>query len=559
MAISIDVRNARLAVFGYNVATDRIEWTKPPTKQHFVGDPLDLTGAEITVYYKDGTSTVVTDLCKFFPQPGAIMENYGEIDLTATYIDHSGATFECNTTITVGGLEFIRFAQIFRTQYYVNDMPDTAELRVEAVWTDMTGFSSDGHTTSSKILKVEDISLFCMYTIDEKVIGRFVEGGLHTVEAHYFREYSGEYECSEEFRVGALEYLGIYVPDEYWQQKEDTEVYTDEMKVIAVWTDLSGDGFTPSKVLKKYDVTDEAELEIDGVVDFYIPHIDYNVVETRRYAEDGSYTKTYVVHPLKITARWGGFETDTSIETNPIDYIWWLEKPKSVAYKKGQKISYEGAAIWAAYLETEDDTFDVTERTTYEPADGSIVAESGVSGEIIARFKAHAGDIYESRLEYTVRADPSDPTGENLIVDFTGGEAPKNLLSDLSNLDDWGQNRPDHFVTTFINHSNVCEFSGHSPYCGTYWDITVDNPYNLPLRFTWLDQVQNCTPFDIPITINGVQHSVHVPGTLNVYVEASDTVTIHAVPDRVPDRQGSFSVSGISLRRADSQSWKGRE
>ena len=229
-----------------------------------------------------------------------------------------------------------------------------------------------------------------------------------------------------------------------------------------------------------------------------------------------------------------------------------------IAYKKGERISYSGAAIWASYLETDDDTFDVTARTTYEPASGSIAAESGDTGEIVARFKAYAGDIYESKLTYTVRTDPSDPTGESLIVDFTGGEAPKNLLSDLSNLDDWSQNRPDHFVTTFINHSNVCEFSGHSPHCGTYWDVTVDNPYNLPLRFTWLDQVQNCTPFDIPITINGAEHSVHVPGTLSVYVEASDTVTIHAVPDRVPDSQGSFSVSGISLRRADSESWKGR-
>ncbi len=559
MPITMKARSSRLVVFGYNVATEKIVWTRDPEKQHFVGDQLDLTGTVITGYYKDGTQSDITDLCTYNPEEGSILTEGGEVDLTASYTDRAGRVFDCDTSIKVGAIELIRFTQLFNEQYYVGDVPDISCLRVEAVWTDLSGeISENGQTTTSNILKVEDITHLCTFTVNGEHPQALTDGGVNTVEAHFSHQYCGDFDCSAEFKVGALEYLGIYVPDLYWTQKEDTKLNTDLMRVIAVWTDMSGDGKHPSVALKTQDVTRDAQLTADGTVDGYIPHIDYNVVSTRRYAVDGSYSQMYVAHPITLTAKWGEFETDTSIETNPIDYIWWLEKPTKVAYKKGESISYDGAAIWASYLETDDDTFDVTSRTTYEPAGGSIVAENGESGEIIARFKAHAGDIYESKLTYTVHADPNDPTGENLIVDYTGGEAPKNLLADLSNLDDWSQNRPTHFVTTFVNHSNVCEFSGHSPYCGTYWDVTVDNPYNLPLRFTWLDQVQRCTPFDIPITINGVEHSVHVPGTLNVYVEASEKVTIHAIPDRVPDSQGSFSVSGISLRRADSESWKGR-
>ena len=559
MPISIKARAARLVVFGYNVATEKIVWTRDPDKQHFVGDPLDLTGTIITGYYKDGTQSDITDLCSYNPEEGNILTDGGELDITASYTDRAGRVFDCDTTIRVGAIEFIRFTQIFNEQYYVGDVPNMSQLRVEAVWTDLSGETSeDGRSTTSNILKVEDITRFCTFTLNNENPKAFTEGGVNSVEARYTHQYCGEFDCSAEFRVGAMEYLGIYVPDLYWTQKEDTKLNTAPMRVIAVWTDMSGDDKHPSVALKTQDVTSEAQLTADGTVDGYIPHIDYNVISTRRYAVDGSYSQMYVAHPITLTAKWGEYETDTSIETNPIDYIWWKEKPTALAYKKGEKISYEGASIWASYLESENDTFDVTGRTEYEPADGSIAAEVGDSGEIVARFKAHAGDVYESKVTYTVRADPSDPTGESVIVDFTGGEAPKNLLADLSNLSDWGQNRPTHFVTTFINHSNVCEFSGHSPHCGTYWDITVDNPYNLPLRFTWLDQVQNCTPFDIPITINGQEYSVHVPGTLVTYVEASDTVTIHAVPDRVPDSRGSFSVSGISLRRADSDSWKGR-
>ncbi len=559
MPITLKSRSARLVVFGYNVATEKIVWTRDPERQHFVGEPLDLYGTVITGYYKDGTQSDITDLCTYNPEEGSILTEGGEVDLTASYTDRAGRTFDCDTTIRVGAIEFIRFSHLFGQQYYVGDVPDMSQLRVEAVWTDLSGETSqNGMTTTSNILKVEDITRFCTFTLNNESPKAFTDGGVNSVEAHYSHEYCGDFDCSAEFRVGAMEYLGIYTPDRLWTQKEDTLLNLEESRVIAVWTDMSGDDKTPSVALKTQDVTAEATLKSEGAVDGYIPHIDYNVVLSRHYNMDGSYLPIYVAHPITLTAAWGEYETETSIETNPIDYIWWKEKPTALAYKKGEKISYEGASIWASYLESENDTFDVTGRTEYEPADGSIAAEVGDSGEIVARFKAHAGDVYESKVTYTVRADPSDPTGESVIVDFTGGEAPKNLLADLSNLSDWGQNRPTHFVTTFINHSNVCEFSGHSPHCGTYWDITVDNPYNLPLRFTWLDQVQNCTPFDIPITINGQEYSVHVPGTLVTYVEASDTVTIHAVPDRVPDSRGSFSVSGISLRRADSDSWKGR-
>lgn len=556
MPITIKARNARLVVFGYNVATDRIVWTRDPEKQHFVGDRLDLTGTIITGYYKDGTMSDITDLCSYDPTEGTILTAGGELDLTASYTDRADRTFDCNTSIRVGGIEFIRFTRVFQTQYYVGDTPKPSELRVEAVWTDMSGEpSADGQSTTSVILKTEDITDRCSFTVNGERITALKEGGVNTVEAHFTHDLCGEFSCSAEFTVGAIEYLAIYVPDAYWTQKEDTRVDLSTTKVIAVWTDLSGDDRRHSRILKTQDVTAEARITTTDAVNGYIPHIDYNVVSANKYAQDGSYTSVYVAHPLTLTARWNGYETDTTIETNPIDYIWWLKKPTKVAYKDGERISYEGAEIWASYLETDDDTFDVTARTTFEPANGSIAVDTGGSGQIVASFRTHAGDVYESAIDYNVRPNPD---GDGYIVDFTGGEAPENLLADLSNLDDWHQNRPDHFETTFVNHSNICYFHGHSPNCGTYWDITVENPYNKPLRFTWLDQVQNCTPFSIPITINGKTYTVAVPGTLSVFIDASPTVTIHAVPDRVVDTQGTFSVSGISLRRADSESWKGR-
>ncbi len=570
MPINIKSRNARLVVFGYNVATDRIVWTRDPEKQLFVGDRLDLTGTIITAYYKDGTMSDITDLCSYDPEEGTLLRDGGEVDLTASYTDRAGSIFDCNTSIRVGAIEFIRFTRLFQDQNYVGDTPKTSDLRVEAVWTDLSGeTSADGKTTTSVVLKTEDITDRCSYTVNGQRVGPLTEGGLNTVEAHFTHEILGEYSCSAEFAVGAIEYLALYVPDAYWTQKEDTRPNTSAMRALAVWTDLSGNDRKHSTVLKTQDITDAAAITATDAVKGYIPHIDYNVITANRYALDGTYTSVYVTHPLTFNVRWSGYETDTAIETNPIDCIWWKKKPSKVKYKDGDKISYSGAEIWASYLETENDTFDVTGRCSFDPAANSVAADTAGKGQITATFKTHAGDVYESRLNYEVRAnpnynpnvDPSDPSYDPYpwTTDFSGGELPENLLADLSNLDDWNQNRPDHFETTYVNHSNICYFHGHSPNCGTYWDVTVDNPYNAPLVFTWLDAIQNCTPFAIPITINGTTYNVAVPGTLKAYIEASPTVTIHAVPDRVVDSEGTFSVSGITLRRADSESWKGRE
>lgn len=559
MPISIKARNARLVVFGYNVATDRIVWTRDPTKQHFIGDTLDLTGTIITAYYKDGTMSDITDLCSFDPAEGDFLRESGELDLTATYIDQASNTFDCNTTIRVGSIEFIRFSQVFTQQYYVGDTPDVSQLRVEAVWTDMSGEpNEDGQTTTSQILRVEDITDRCTFTINGERVSALTEGGVNSVEAHFIHALAGEFSCSADFVVGAVEYLALVVPEAYWMQKEDTLLNTGAMSVIAVWTDLSGDERTRSRILKTEDVTAEARITSPGTVNGYIPHIDYDVLSVNRYARDGNYTSVYVVHPLPIVASWGGYETDTSIETNPIDYIWWLSKPSRLYYNEGETLNYAGAAIWASYLETDEDTFDVTARCSFFPENLSTAVATGGEGEIVATFTTHAGDVYESSITFTVEENPDPGSEYDYDIDYEGGDPAINLLADISNLSDWNQNRPDHFQTTFVNHSNICYFHGHSPHCGTYWDITVENPYNKPLRFTWLDQVQNCTPFAIPITINGTTYSVSVPGTLTCVIPASATVTIHAIPDRVVDSQGTFSVSGISLRRADSNSWQGR-
>lgn len=569
MPININSRNARLVVFGYNVATDRIVWTRDPEKQLFVGDRLDLTGTIITGYYKDGTMSDITGLCAYNPEEGTILQDGGEVDLTASYTDRAGRTFDCDTSIIVGAIEFIRFTQIFRDQYYTGDTPDTSQLRVEAVWTDLSGqISEDGQTTTSEILKVEDITDRCTFTVNGERVNVLTQGGVNTVEAHYTHEILGEFSCSAEFTVGAIEYLALHIPDAFWTQKEDTQPNTSAMRALAVWTDLSGDDQRPSQVMKTQDVTGEAKITTQDTVNGYIPHIDYNVIMAKRYALDGSYTSVYVAHPLTFNVKWSGYETDTAIETNPIDCIWWKTKPAKTKYKDGETISYTGAEIWASYLETENDTFDVTDRCSFDPAANSIATDTAGNGQIIATFKTHAGDVYESRLSYEVlpnpnynpNVDPSDPSYDPYpwMTDFSGGELPENLLADLSNLDDWNQNRPTHFETTYINHSNICYFHDHKPNCGTYWEVTVDNPYNAPLVFTWLDAIQNCTPFAIPITINGMTYNVAVPGTLKAYIEASPMVTIHAVPDQVIDSEGTFSVSGITLRRADSESWKGR-
>lgn len=65
------------------------------------GEPLDLTGVEVTMKYKlSGDTVIVTDLCTFNPPDGTIMYPYGTI-LHATCPIPSGGQCDCETILNV--------------------------------------------------------------------------------------------------------------------------------------------------------------------------------------------------------------------------------------------------------------------------------------------------------------------------------------------------------------------------------------------------------------------------------------------------------------------------
>ncbi len=107
MSMIIKAREARLVIFGYNAVLDHIAWITAPSGPFYVGDEFSLTGGQVMAYYKDGSTSDVTDSCTFNPMAGAKLDNSGEMTVTATYTDKQGNVANADTAITVFGVDSI--------------------------------------------------------------------------------------------------------------------------------------------------------------------------------------------------------------------------------------------------------------------------------------------------------------------------------------------------------------------------------------------------------------------------------------------------------------------
>ena len=89
----------------YTLTVDQIEkiyFSQLPNKYCYAeGEPLDLTGAEVTAKYRlSGDTQVVTGSCIFYPPNGEIMSAYAT-ELTACYQAPAGDQYECRTFLNI--------------------------------------------------------------------------------------------------------------------------------------------------------------------------------------------------------------------------------------------------------------------------------------------------------------------------------------------------------------------------------------------------------------------------------------------------------------------------
>ena len=112
MALRLASRQGRLVVFGYNAVTSRIEWIRGPSAQQYAGSPLSLDGSMVMAYYKDGTTSDITDVCLYDPEEGTLLQYGGELNINASYTDHAGNEFTADTQIEVADVEELTFTAL---------------------------------------------------------------------------------------------------------------------------------------------------------------------------------------------------------------------------------------------------------------------------------------------------------------------------------------------------------------------------------------------------------------------------------------------------------------
>ena len=112
MALRLASRQGRLVVFGYNAVTSRIEWIRGPSAQQYAGSPLSLDGSMVMAYYKDGTTSDITDVCLYDPEEGTLLQYGGELNINANYTDHAGNEFTADTQIEVADVEELTFTSL---------------------------------------------------------------------------------------------------------------------------------------------------------------------------------------------------------------------------------------------------------------------------------------------------------------------------------------------------------------------------------------------------------------------------------------------------------------
>ena len=106
--ITIDARDARLAVLGYQPEIKRIYWSALPSTLPTYGETLDLSGCEITAIYADGSESVVTPYCTFSPDTGYTVPDANTLTVTATYTARSGKVCEADETLSICALDHIK-------------------------------------------------------------------------------------------------------------------------------------------------------------------------------------------------------------------------------------------------------------------------------------------------------------------------------------------------------------------------------------------------------------------------------------------------------------------
>ena len=106
--ITIEARDARLAILGYQPEVSRIYWSAIPDQLPVYGQTLDLSGCEIKAIYADGSEAVVTDYCSFSPDTGEAVPNANTLTVTATYTARSGKVCEADETLPIVALDHIK-------------------------------------------------------------------------------------------------------------------------------------------------------------------------------------------------------------------------------------------------------------------------------------------------------------------------------------------------------------------------------------------------------------------------------------------------------------------
>lgn len=108
MSITINARDARLSILGYQPEVKSIYWSHLPTNLPTYGQPLDLTGSEITAVYVNGEEAVVTEYCTFSPDQGAVVPNEPTMTVTAVYTARSGKIVKADALLPIANPSFIR-------------------------------------------------------------------------------------------------------------------------------------------------------------------------------------------------------------------------------------------------------------------------------------------------------------------------------------------------------------------------------------------------------------------------------------------------------------------
>ncbi len=112
MTLRLSARQARLVVFGYNAVTSKIGWVRNPPTPQYAGSPLSLSGGQVMAYYKDGTTSDITQVCGYDPEEGSLLQYGGELNINASYTDHAGNQFTADTKIDVADVEELLFTAL---------------------------------------------------------------------------------------------------------------------------------------------------------------------------------------------------------------------------------------------------------------------------------------------------------------------------------------------------------------------------------------------------------------------------------------------------------------